>query len=177
MRVVRLVIVSILLLGVTACASRAVPEAMVVQASASLAAAVSEQGQYFVGDVTGGEETSPLWTSEVDNEGFRQALSDSLVRTGYSLTGAQDGPCRIDVTLARLSQPVFGLTFTVTADVDYTVSGAGLTQPKRFTVVETGTATFSDQPLAVERLRIANERAIQANIRAFPQRLKLEGFS
>jgi hypothetical protein len=177
MRLVRAVVVSILLLGVTACASRAVPEAMVVEPSASLAASASEQGQYFVGDVIGGEETSPLWTSEVDNEGFRQALSDSLVRTGYSFSAATDGPRRIDVTLVSIDQPMFGLTFSVTAAVNYTITGAGLGQPKTFNISETGTATFGDQPLGVERLRVANERAIQANIRAFLQRLKVEGSS
>lgn len=175
MRVVRSAIALILLLGVTACASRAVPEAMVVESSTTLAASAADQGQYTVGTVTGGEETSPLWTSEVDNQGFRQALSDSLVRTGYSLADATNGPRRIDATLVSVDQPFIGFSFTVTAAVDYTVSGVGLGTPLSFNIVERGTATFGDSPLGVERLRIANERAIQSNIRAFLERLKVEG--
>jgi hypothetical protein len=35
-----------------------------------------------------------------------------------------------------------------------------------------GQATFSDSPIAADRLRIANERAMQENIKQFLQALK-----
>ena len=63
-----------------------------------------------------------------------------------------------------------GLDLTVIADVTYTISGAG--PASSYPVKAQATATFSDSPIAVDRIRIANERAVRENIRQFLQVLR-----
>ena len=64
-----------------------------------------------------------------------------------------------------LDQPLFGLTLDVKSSVDYQVTGLGLSKSVPITV--TGSATTSDAFVAIERLRIANQRSILENIKAF----------
>jgi hypothetical protein len=168
----RFLVVGLLMLSLAACAGRAEPQAMVVEMSPSFAAPEQSVGQYAVGDVSGGEETNPGWTSEIDNAGFRQALSDSLVRAGYALPGYSGVPYRVDAHMVRVDQPFFGLTYTVTITVDYTVTGPDET--KTFTITDSGTATFSDSPAAVIRLQRANEKAVKENITSFLKALTVD---
>jgi len=67
--------------------------------------------------------------------------------------------------LKALNQPAFGLTFDVESTVQYTVESAGL--GKDVTVKAVGTASVSDAFAGVERLKMANERSIKENIKAF----------
>jgi len=53
----------------------------------------------------------------------------------------------------------------VTSSVEYMVQNQA--ERRSIPVSAQGEATFGDSPLAVERLRLANEKSIQANIRAF----------
>ncbi len=64
---------------------------------------------------------------------------------------------------------MFGLTFDVVSTVNYKVYGEGVN--KVFPVVATGTATTSDAFVAITRLKIANEKSIQENIKAFIKQL------
>ena len=56
------------------------------------------------------------------------------------------------------------MTFSDSAVVTYKVSGAASAS---YPIRSEGKATFADSPIAVDRLRIANERAMQDNIRQF----------
>lgn len=63
---------------------------------------------------------------------------------------------------------MFGMTFTVDSVVQYKLykkSNHATVFDK--TIKSSGTATFSDSAIGVERLRIANEKAVQNNIREF----------
>lgn len=71
--------------------------------------------------------------------------------------------------LFKLDQPMFGLTLDVKSNVIYELNGAGAT--KAYPVNATGSATFSDAPLAFERLRLSNERSILESIREFLKQL------
>ena len=55
----------------------------------------------------------------------------------------------------------------------YKVAGDGV--EKVFPIVATGTATTSDAFVAIARLKIANEKSIQENIKAFIQQLASSG--
>jgi hypothetical protein len=129
---------------------------------------------FVVGGVSGGKETNPLWTSQVDNNSFKQALIDSLQSLNYL---AVDNPplYKIDVILQELKQPIIGITFDVTSQVTYRLEGSGIT--KNYPVTATGTATVSDAFLGLERLRIANERSIQENIKIFIEMLSKENLN
>lgn len=149
----------------TACATPATHEAMTV-AQSDLPVQLNEalKGTIYVGSVSGGEETNPLWTSEVDAASFKQALEGSLQVAGYKGVEA-DGNYRLDANLQELHQPHFGMTFDVVSNVEYRLTRKG--QVKVFPVTATGTATVSDAFVAIERLRLANEKSMKENIRIF----------
>lgn len=153
----------------TACATPATHEGMTV-AQSDLPAQLNEalNGAIYVGSVSGGEETNPLWTSEVDAPSFRQALDGSLQVAGYK--GAEaDGNYRLDAKLLELHQPHFGMTFDVVSNVEYKLTRNG--QVRVFPVTATGTATVSDAFVAIERLRLANEKSMKENIRIFVEQV------
>jgi len=121
----------------------------------------------YVRNVTGGKETNPLWTSQVDNVSFKGALDQSLTIAGYKSKTAAEAKMQIDASLQSIEQPLFGLTFDVKSTVLYTVNSES--GQKVFPVTATGSATPSDAFLGYERLRIANERSIKENIKQFLQ--------
>jgi len=137
-------------------------------AGATVAANPDMIGSLTVGTVTGGEETDPLWTSEVDGPSFKAALEQSLQTNALlSMDGAK-APYRVEANLAKLDQPFGGFTLDVTSTVQYRVyevaSGALWFERD---IRSTGAASVGDAYYAVERLRIANERSIQGNIQQF----------
>ena len=127
------------------------------------------RGQMIVGNVTGGKETNPMWTSQVDAQSFKGALDKSVAMAGYKAVDAGVAKYRIDAHLNDLGQPMFGFTFDVVSTVLYTVTFDG--KPNQFPITATGTATVSDAFAGVERLRIANERSIKENLKQFLQRV------
>ncbi len=152
------------------CATPATQQAMAVNYGEAAATTRPElKGAFVVRNVSGGKDTNPLWTSQVDNAGFKQALSQSLAVTGYGAAPGQPGRYQIDAELQQLEQPLFGFTLDVASSIQYTVEGDGMR--RRFPVKATGTATTSDAFVAIERLRIANERSIKENIKEFLRQL------
>jgi hypothetical protein len=132
---------------------------------------VELQGTIGIGIVTGGEETNPLWTSEVGNEEFKQALHDSL--DGLKLySGAADSRYVLDVHLVNLDQPLIGFDATVTSSVRYVLSErVAKKSVLEELVVSAHTAKMSDSWYGVERLKLANEGSIRDNIAEFISRL------
>lgn len=120
-----------------------------------------------VRNVSGGKETNPMLTSQVDSSSFRDALGSSLRSSGYDAAGSPK--YFVDADMQALTQPVFGLTFNVVSTIRYTVEGEG--KRKLFPITATGTATTSDAFVGVERLKIANERSIKENIKIFLKEL------
>ena len=121
-----------------------------------------------VTDVTGGQETNPLWTSEVDSDSFRAAIQQSL--RNYRLAALDTDDCQYDLeaNLLGLAQPIAGFNLEVTSHANYRViehsSGASYFLT---TITANHTATVGDAFLAVERLRVANEGSILQNIQQF----------
>jgi hypothetical protein len=118
-----------------------------------------------MGEVTGGEETNPLWTSQVSGPDFAKALESSLLRAGLLQPDRKAGRYVLSAKLAELDQPLAGFNMTVTASVTYTLIARPTTQTvweKKLTTPYT--ASFGDALYAVERLKLANEGAIRANI-------------
>jgi hypothetical protein len=105
----------------------------------------------------------------VANEPFKAALESTLAANGYlALSGKPK--FYLDAEIQNLDQPLAGLGLDVVADVTYKVSGPG--GPAAYPVKSKGTATFSDSPIAADRMRIANERATHQNIEKFLQALR-----
>jgi hypothetical protein len=119
--------------------------------------------------VAGGRAMDVLTRPGVTNEPFLAALQASLALNGYL---AQSGSAKyqVDAEIQDLQQPLLGLDLDVTSTVTYRVSGGGTTAT--YPITATAKATFSDSPIGVERLRLANERAMQENIKQFLLALK-----
>jgi hypothetical protein len=169
MRTIKLLLSFVVAFYLVGCATPASQQAMTIgisdvptQLNPNL-----KNGLSVVG-VTGGKETSPLWTSQVDNSGFRSALEQSLLAVGY-LTSTNNSKFKVEAELIELKQPFMGLNFDVVSTVKYKISNQIGTEV--FPITATGTATFSDSAIGIERLRIANEKSIKENIKQFIQKI------
>ena len=149
------------------CASPAQVDGMMARHIDVTKAAANTQtkNSISINNVSGGNETNPLWVSEVANADFKLALEKSLKDALLLSSAVEDGKYLLEVTLKNLEQPLFGLDLKVTATAEYTlktkVSGR-IIYSKTF--VTPFTATFSDSAMAIQRLRIANEGAVRNNI-------------
>lgn len=157
------------LLNLGGCATSATSQAMTVKPGTTTAVNPKMKGAVAVGQVSGGKETNPMWTSQVDNASFQKALQDSLAISGYLATDASKARYTVTADLVSLEQPFVGFTMDVKSDVNYklrTPSGV-----RSLPVKATGSATVSDAFAGVERLRIANERSVMENIKSFIDQL------
>jgi hypothetical protein len=152
--------------GLAACATQ---QAMTVDSNAVVNSIPKYRNAMSVRSVSGGQVMNALTVMGVANEPLKAALESSLAANGYL---AQSGTPKfyIDAEILNLDQPLIGLDMDVTADVTYKVSGAGA--PATYPIKSTARATFSDSPIGADRVRIANERAMQLNIRQFLQALR-----
>jgi hypothetical protein len=164
---IRLLVAMLLLAGLGACATPASYTSMVPElASAELGPgpAPSYRGAITVASVSVGTDTSTPWTSRIGSAEFQEALVRTL--TFANLASAQGGRFRLEATLLRLERPYAGFAMTVTASVAYrltdTATGAVVYQDTRTSL---GTASLNDAIMNANRLRIADERALRANIR------------
>lgn len=159
------IVVFALFLFLTGCASPARIEQMSVDGHpAQRIAQTPLRNNLAIRDVTGGQETNPMWKSNIGSGEFEQALEASL-RTVGLLAERQSGNYVLIAHLEDVDQPVFGLNFTVTAKVNYVIlqRSTGKTVFNR-TLAVPYTANFGDAFYGGERLKLANEGAIRANI-------------
>ena len=99
--ILRVVSPCVAVLSLAACAMSAAPERMIVTQTASGAPFPQPFRQATcVRNISGGEETNPMWTSKVGNAEFSQALASSLQNA--QLLGVE-GSCRyfVDVNSSR----------------------------------------------------------------------------
>ncbi|MDR9390341.1 MAG: hypothetical protein RI549_08315 [Wenzhouxiangella sp.] len=117
-----------------------------------------------VGQVTGGKETNPMWTSQVDAVSFRAALERSLEQAGL-FNNSDLADHYLNAQLVELDQPLFGTSLTVKATVRYELIHAPTERVVYEQMIERAhTAKFSDAFIGVERLKLANEGAVRVNI-------------
>lgn len=162
------------MLALGACSFPAEMENMIVDQSGIVAATPDTpfKNALSVTQVDGGEKTNPLWTSEVDGAAYRGALEASLARSGLLATPGAAAEFDLYAVLASVEQPLFGLDLAVASRIDYRVVER-TTRKTWFdeSVLASHTATFGDSPIAIQRLRFANEGSIRENIKLFIQRL------
>jgi len=118
-----------------------------------------------VSHVAGGQETNPLWASEISNENFQAALAQSLQQAGLyrEYPGSH---YLLSANLIQLKQPLVGLNLTVVCTVQYQLENTKDNNMIYNKIITTSyTATFSDSPIAVVRLKKANEGAARENIK------------
>jgi hypothetical protein len=158
----------ILTLGLSACASGAKPGAMfppntsltTIGPNSSLREAVA------IGQVSGGNETNPLWLPDVSSNEFAEALRLSLAARG--MFTRNNDRFRLEATLISLDRPMAGINLTVTSKIRYYLTRfAENAVVFDLEIVATSTANFGAHSMFNERLRLANEGAIRENIAQF----------
>ena len=131
---------------------------------------IQKKQPYIVAvQTSGGKETNPAWVSQISSESFKEALVESINKSGAfsTIVIADHADYMLDVDIVDLAQPWWGgidMTVTMTAEWKLTsmkdkvvVFQENITKPYK--------AAFGDALLAVERLRMANEGAARENIR------------
>lgn len=118
-----------------------------------------------VRDVTGGKETNGMGASNIGNSEFEQALEASLRDAGLLSAGKQAGKYTLIAHMEDVIQPMFGASMTVTVTVSYSlVERATGKEVLNRRVSLPYTAAWDAAFVGVERVRIANEGAVKANI-------------
>ncbi|MBW8844126.1 MAG: hypothetical protein JF607_04015 [Burkholderiales bacterium] len=126
------------------------------------------QRQIALAEVQGGEETGRWWGSKVSAAALQQALDESLYAVGMKPAAPLPVP-RFELTaeLVQLEQPLVpAVGVTVGVAVRYTLleKADGRVVYQRL-IANNNEARFSEAIVSPnERLRIANERALRANI-------------
>jgi len=159
------VLSSIFIIG---CAGAAKVDQMVVprHESSFLIANGELKDNVHVSEVGGGQETNPLWTSEIGNKEFKAALIQSLKEASY--LGSADSNYQLSANLLEVDQPFAGINLTVTTTVLYILTERnGGKEILKETIIASYTAGFSDSVVAVKRLRLANEGSARENIHEF----------
>ena len=147
------------------CASPSDPKAMMASR-----VAVENKSQASVAIVVaGGKQTTTMGASQISDADFREALRLSILESGLFLqvVDGKTGKYYLEAFIGDVSQPMFGLSLTVTMEVSYKLieleSKAVLWQK---TIATEHTATMSDSITGIRRLRLANEGAARKNIEA-----------
>jgi hypothetical protein len=161
-----LVVLAVFALLLAACAT---PGGMTVSSGAVVNPVAKYRNAIAVRSVSGGQMMNVLTVPGVANEPFKAALESTLAHNGYLAQSAAP-KFYLDAEIQNLDQPLFGLDFDVVADVTYKVSGAGASAV--YPIKAKGSATFSDSPIALDRIRIANERAMRENLKQFLEALR-----
>ncbi len=161
----RFLTLAVVAITVSGCASASDPGAMAVGVTQATLIADTSPLHHAVNapTVTGGKDTNPLWVSNVSNGDFAEALRQTLAAD--TILATDKGRFNLAAQLVSLKQPMMGFDMTVTADVKYTLTDVAtgkVVWQKELTTPYT--AKLSDAFLGVERLKLANEGAIKANI-------------
>ncbi len=137
----------------------AAPRAVTQSADPTLRNAIS------VTEVTGGRETNPMWTSQVSSDSFHRALEMSLQSAGLHERLAARSRFRLIADISRVDQPMFGIDMTVSSTVRYSLIDTSSKKEVYGRVITVAyTAKISDAFLGAERLKLANEGSMRANI-------------
>lgn len=128
------------------------------------------RAQVGLAGVKGGQDTNRWWGSRVGAAALQQALEDSLYAVGMRSPAPEPAPrFELQAELVQLEQPqVPALGVTVGVAVRYTLvdtRDGRIAYQRR--IANTDAAALGEALLSPsERLRLANERALRANIEA-----------
>ncbi|HAJ26119.1 MAG TPA: hypothetical protein DCG53_02550, partial [Syntrophus sp. (in: bacteria)] len=124
---------------------------------------------YSVAVVVGaGEDTNPLGRSKISNDELQAAIADAIKNTRVFRSIIKDGKAdyRLDVAITKLTQPFFGINFSVDLSALWTLTSMDTSKIVFREEINTAfTATMGDSVLGIKRLRLANEGAARENIK------------
>lgn len=164
----KFIAIALLIFLLNACAAGPRQEAMIAEVSAN--AVISESSPLWkstgIGDITGSAKTNRLWKSKIPKQVFENALRQSL--NLHAILSEGSGKYKISAMLKELRQPFIGIELAVTARVKYKVTRTldkVIVFEREITV--TNTTNLDDSYVFSNRLKLANEGAIKANIKKF----------
>lgn len=162
-RIASAAVLALAVVALAGCASGALKENM----AAAPATAIKKLPYTVRVDAKGGAETGALDSSNVSNTELKAAIEASITQSSLFKTVVQgkDGDYELTVTVAELTKPVIGLSFTVTMEAGWSlVKVSDRSVAMRKAIRSTHTAGFSDSLVGVTRLRMAVEGAVRNNI-------------
>ncbi len=119
--------------------------------------------------VEGGKKTNPMIASQISNKAFMQALQSSIEKSEVftAVISGNSADYRLDVEVFEISQPLMGFNMTVSLETLWKLTRHDdNTVIWKKSITESYTATVGQAFAGVKRLRLANEGAAAANIRA-----------
>lgn len=161
LRVAGILCLAALTAQLTGCATAAKSDAIV----AAPATLVHKSSSDVSVAVVGGQETSSMGASQISNDNFAQALTESIGQSGLFAKVAGNGHYKLTAFIGKVDQPLMGFSMTVKMEVNYTLvdSTSGKTVWTK-NVASTYTAKASAAFAGVTRLRLANEGTAKDNI-------------
>ena len=158
-------------LALASCASAAQVSAMVAVPSSQLDANSQLRSAVSLGDILGGQGTRGLRASEVSSVAFEEALGQSLA--AQEILAQDEARYRLDAQIEGIVHPLFGYTMTVTTMVHYTLTEIATSNVVfQQEISESDTAALAVAFSGEDRLRIALEGSIKANITSFIELLR-----
>ena len=159
----RLILAALSLACAGGCAPPASYSAMVPDRAPGQTPAPAYRNAITVGSVSIGRDTGTPWRSAVGPGQVQEALVQTLAAN--QLGQPANGRYRLDALLLMLDRPYAGFAMTVTAAIAWrlTEAASGVVVYER-TLKGLGTATLDDAITNENRLRIADQRAVRANI-------------
>jgi hypothetical protein len=146
------------------CATPADQKAMTV--AAPVAAGKQHPASVAV-TTSGGAGTGAMESSNISNADLQAAIESSIQQQKLfrEVVKGKSGDYDLSVSVIQLSKPSFGLTFTVDLEAGWTLTRASDRKVMyRQSLTSSGTAGVGEAFAGVVRLRLAVEKAAQANI-------------
>ena len=158
-------------LALASCAFTAQVGGMVAVPSSQLDANSQLQSAVSLGNILGGQGTQGLRASEVGSLAFEEALRQSMAAQG--ILAQDEARFRLDAQLEGIVHPLFGYNMTVTSTVNYTLTEIATSSVVfQQEISESDTAALAVAFSGEDRLRLALEGSIKANITSFIELLR-----
>jgi hypothetical protein len=109
-----------------------------------------------------------MGSSEISNDDLRAAIEKSVTQSALfkEVVQGKNGDYELSVTVARLSKPTFGASFTVDMEAGWSlVKASDKSVVMRKSITSSYTASMGDSLVGVTRLRLAVEGAARNNIK------------
>lgn len=148
--------------GFTGCATPSDPAAMTPTIAAGILH--GSTGSVDV-KVSGGAETSAAGFSQISDADFSTAIREAISQSKIFASVRDEGDYVLEAYIARLQQPSFGFSMTVTIEVSWTLTRrSDAFVVWRNSIESTHTAGAGEAFAGAKRVRLANEGAAKANI-------------
>ncbi|WP_418119133.1 hypothetical protein [Variovorax sp. 350MFTsu5.1] len=146
------------------CASPANRDAMTAPATAS-----SKKLPYSLSVKTGGgNETNPMWSSDIADDDLRAAIEKSITQSALfkEIVKGKSGDYELSVAISKLTKPSFGAAFTVDMEAGWTlIKTSDKSVAMRQVIKSTYTGGAFDSLVGTTRLRMSVEGAARNNIK------------